>query len=164
MSWPDRLKMARDFCGESQQGMAVRLGVPYRTYQGYEIGNSEPKSKVLERLVELGFSSHWVLTGTGPLRAEELAGAPAARPSHSAMQLDEELSARVVDGISRLYKAENVGLSAMDLGRMAARLYADLVNAYDDPAERQVGLKLALEQLRRELRAPVETGSSKRSA
>jgi len=84
--------------------------------------------------------------------------------SKTRLELDEELNARVVDGISRLYKDEGVGLSAMDLGRLAARLYADLINAIDDPVERRIGLKLALEQLRRDLRKPVDDTSNKRSA
>jgi transcriptional regulator with XRE-family HTH domain len=79
-------------------------------------------------------------------------------------ELDEELNARVVDGISRLYKDEGAGLSPMDLGRLAARVYADLVNGIDDPRERLIGLKVALEQLRRELRKPADDTSSKRLA
>ena len=71
------------------------------------------------------------------------------------LELDEELNACIVDGISGLYKDEGVDLPAMDLGRLTARLYADLTNAIEDPAERRIGLKLGLEQLRRDLRKPI---------
>lgn len=80
------------------------------------------------------------------------------------LELDEELNARIVDGISRLYKDEGAGLSPMDLGRLAARVYADLVNGIEDPSERLIGLKVALEQLRRDLRKPADDTTSKRLA
>jgi transcriptional regulator with XRE-family HTH domain len=78
MSWPDRLKAAREYLREGQQGMADRLGVPYRTYQSYELGNSEPKSKVLEALLGLGFDANWILTGAGKMR--DVSGTSYAEP------------------------------------------------------------------------------------
>lgn len=165
MAWPERLKTARRFYGESQESMAVRLDVPYRTYQGYENGISEPKAKVLERLVELGFNGNWLLTGSEPMRTDQGTFQPPTIQAAARLDLDEELNARVVDGISRLYKEERVGLAPMDLGRLAARMYADLVNACDDPNDRPAALKFALEQLRRQLRAaPGEQSETKRLA
>lgn len=96
--------------------------------------------------------------------AEQRRSANLRRIVKQLVELDEELNARVVDGISRLYKDEGAGLSPMDLGRLAARVYADLVNGIDDPRERLIGLKVALEQLRRELRKPADDTSSKRLA
>lgn len=78
--------------------------------------------------------------------------------------MDEELHGRVVDGISRVYAEEGWKLPPIDLGRIAARTYADLVNACGDPDEQRVGLKLALEQLRRRLRAPIEPDQRKEQA
>jgi len=80
--------------------------------------------------------------------------------------LDEELMGRLVDGILKVYKEEGVRLPPIDLGRLVARFQADLVAAYDDPDERKVGLKLALQQLRRDLRAhpAADQSNSKRLA
>jgi len=67
-SWAERLKQARGFYAESQEAMAARLGVPYRTYQGWENSVAPPKAEALNRLVELGFSADWLLRGLLPMR------------------------------------------------------------------------------------------------
>jgi hypothetical protein len=87
-------------------------------------------------------------------------GRPAAADNKAVGTLDEELMDRVVDGITRVYKEENVRLPPVDLGRLTARFQADLVEAYDDPDERWVGLKLLLRNLRTDLRAdPAAAGT-----
>jgi len=78
MSWADRLKAARNFCGLGQQEMAGKLDIPYRTYQNYESGITEPKGSVLEGLVALGFDGNWVLTGNGEMRRGASAFDPGA--------------------------------------------------------------------------------------
>lgn len=79
--------------------------------------------------------------------------------------LDPDLHGRVVEGVMMVYKEEGAGLPPRHLGQLAARIHGELLAAYADPMERQIGLKLALEQLRRELRS-TGTGdaSSKRLA
>lgn len=70
LGWAERLKEARGFYDDSQEQMAARLGVPYRTYQGWENRVSPPKAEALNRLVELGFSADWLLRGRPPMRRQ----------------------------------------------------------------------------------------------
>ncbi|SDH29596.1 hypothetical protein [Roseospirillum parvum] len=92
------------------------------------------------------------------------AAPPSPDDARSTGDFDEELHAHLVDGIIAVYREENVGLPPRDLGRLAARIHADLVAAYDDPDDRKVALKLALQHLRRDLRAAPTDGQSKRRA
>lgn len=77
---------------------------------------------------------------------------------------DEDLMALLVDGIMAVYKEESVGLPPRDLGRLAERMRADLVEAYDDPDERRIAVKGMLAQLRRDLREAPIGAESKRQA
>jgi len=83
---------------------------------------------------------------------------PQQAPAQTAA-MDEDLHGRVVEGISTVYKEEGAGLPLRHLGQLAARIHNELMAAYEDPYERSIGLKLALEQLRRELRS-TNTGST----
>ncbi|MFC7452446.1 hypothetical protein [Insolitispirillum peregrinum] len=81
--------------------------------------------------------------------------------------LDEDLLGRVVEGIRRVYKEVGAAISDRDVGRLAARIYADLSDAYEDPDERAIGLKMALQHLRRDLQGvplPAGMASGKRLA
>jgi len=86
--------------------------------------------------------------------------------SETTSSTDRELFGRVVDAIQRLYKDERVGLSGVDLGRISAEKYDEIVAATDDPDERMAMVKLMTVQLRNELRARAAdpTTSSKRTA
>jgi phage repressor protein C with HTH and peptisase S24 domain len=66
--WAERLKEARRYFRDTQEAMAARLGVSYRTYQGYESGVAAPKLDIIGRLVELGFNPDWLLRGEAPMR------------------------------------------------------------------------------------------------
>lgn len=88
----------------------------------------------------------------------------AAKPGSKGTEIDAKLMGGITEGIATLYKEENAGLSPRFLGERAAQIHAELMAAYDTPDERLVGLKVLLEQLRRELRAPRTAGSSKYSA
>lgn len=83
----------------------------------------------------------------------------------TASAVDEELLARIGEEIFEMYRQENGRISQRQLARLQARFYADLVATYDDPAERLVGLKVMVQHLRRDLRAPPAVGdNSKRLA
>lgn len=134
----------------------------------YLAGQSEPTRPVLIRLAkELGVSVQWLATGEGPERMRNDGwpilpdGEPAPPPP-----IDEELMARIYEGISTAYKEVNARISPADQGRLAAHMLNRLVTIYNDPEDRLVGLKMALEDLRERLRqAPVPGESSgKRSA
>lgn len=84
-----------------------------------------------------------------------------SRPAEPA---DEDLMGLLVDGIAAVYKEENVGLPMRDLGRLAERMRADLLDAYDDPNDRKVAVKGMLAQLRRNLReAPIGANTKRRA-
>ena len=158
MNWAERLKAAREFCGYSQEDMASRLDVPYRTYQGYENGASTPKVKVLENLAALGFAPMWVLTNSGPMRAEDaVAASPSvAQPAPARSEPDEELMRAIGNGIDTVYREFGARLGPGDIARLAERVRVDVVNSGARTTdEKQVAMRVSLDQLRRELRHPV---------
>lgn len=75
--------------------------------------------------------------------------------------IDRDLLAAVHKGVAEVYRAENARISADPLADEVARIYDDLVAAYDSPGERLSALKLALHQLRRGLQAPARGATRK---
>lgn len=149
-----RLPMERD-------DFARRLGVPIGTLGNWERGRTFPPPDILTKMAEiLDVSLDWLISGRGEKRSGRVQEAAPVAP-----QLDEELHGRVVEGVMTVYKEEGAGLPPRHLGQLAAQIHGELIAAYTDPAERQIGLKLRLEQLRRELRS-TDAGatSSKRLA
>ena len=142
---------------QSQQKFAEDLGVHLKTVQRYEAEKTEVGAAFLQAVCTKfpAINPAWLLTGEGPMRLDAVT-APAVKPAG----VDEELMARVAEGIAEVYKAENARICTGPLVRAAARMYDDLVAVYDSPEERQVGLKGMLQQLRRELRSPGAAGAN----
>ena len=67
----ERLCYLRSSVGLTQQNMAKRIGISYRTWQDYEAAKSSPNSKTLEQLAKMGFNVNWILIGEGPIRLSE---------------------------------------------------------------------------------------------
>lgn len=67
----DRLKMIRENLEKSQKTMAADIGISFRAWQGYELGNNTPGSAVIEELVRLGYNANWILTGEGPMKTKK---------------------------------------------------------------------------------------------
>ncbi len=84
--------------------------------------------------------------------------------SGKAPSFDEDLMAAVARGIEEVYVSENARIYPVQLVQAATRMYAELIEAYDTREECMVGLKGALHRLRRDLRAPTDGASGKRSA
>lgn len=58
----ERIKRLRG--GQSQSDFSQQIGVPFRTYQRYEAGETVPKRDVLERISKLtGKSVDWIMAG-----------------------------------------------------------------------------------------------------
>lgn len=95
----ERLKEARKSLGLNASEMADRVGLAARrSWESYERGQSTPKSEILEKLVELGFSPDWLLTGEGTMRGESASIAPA--PSRkSAERPDLDVLRDEIEGI-----------------------------------------------------------------
>ena len=68
MSIGSRLKIVREELGYTISMMAKTIGMSHRGYQDNESGRTTPKSSVVTKLIELGFNSHWILTGEGEMR------------------------------------------------------------------------------------------------
>jgi DNA-binding phage protein len=140
-----------------QAKAAEVMGVSLSQFKRYISGENQPTFEAIAKLISgSDVRLSWFMYGVEPMRY----GAEEQR-----VQIDEELNARVVDGISKLYKSEGIGLSAMDLGRIAAKVYSDLANDVE-PDERLAALKGVLSQLRRRLREQPAGGApqDKRSA
>jgi phage repressor protein C with HTH and peptisase S24 domain len=106
--WAERLKEARSYFRDTQEAMAARLGVSYRTYQGYETGVAAPKLEIIGRLVELGFNPDWLLRGEAPMRALS-----PARIDARVDELEREGQLRPLDpGIARIPYYEDARLGA----------------------------------------------------
>jgi transcriptional regulator with XRE-family HTH domain len=138
-------------------------GVTVEQLKRYVRDQSVPPFDVLARLAgPKGVNLNWLADGKGPMF--EAAAATRSMPYRDAWE--EELVGRISDGIARVYKEEGAKLAPVDQGRLIARIAGKLTTTYDDQAERLIGLKLALEEVRADLRkAPLaEAPSSKRSA
>ncbi len=149
----ERLRIIRDAIGESQKGMASRFGLSENAWQRLELEGRAPKGDILAQLIDLGFSSDWLLTGQGQMRPS-LSAADPERPTIPV--LDEELNARVVEAVTITYQACGAAISPRDLGRVTAQIYNEIAGADLDNWDAKLGaLGLAVSQLRRRLTAPL---------
>ncbi len=145
----------------SQERFAQLMGVSLPTVQRYERGENRVDAAFLQTLCEKfpAINPAWLLTGAGEMLMSDVAAplAPAA--------FDEELIARIANGISSVFREENARISPVLLVQETTRVYADLVRHFT-PQERDVGLKGMLIALRADLRRPPTPGegNSKRLA
>jgi len=67
-----RLKSIRtmqQYPANTQMGFARILGVPYRTYQDWELGKSKPKYEMVIKIGNLlGYNPAWIYFGEGQAR------------------------------------------------------------------------------------------------
>lgn len=145
----ERLISARSHL--SRDDFAVLLGVPKTTLGGWERGANFPPPEMLTKISDvLRVSLDWLIAG----RSAPQRDAPAASPTTAASATvlpDAELLGRICDGITAVYKEAGARLAPLDLGRLISRILTELMSAYESDEERLVGLKLALEQLRRDI-------------
>ncbi len=85
--------------------MAAACEVGISTWQNYEAGTSQPGPAVLARLVAMGVSSDWLLTGRPPGDA------------------DEQLLQDVVANLETVLAERNLMLPPEKKGRLVALLY-----------------------------------------
>lgn len=69
------MKAARTYLGLSQSNFCVQSGYNVRTYQRNEEGRNEAGITLGAAFVRAGINANWLLTGEGPMRIEDLAGA-----------------------------------------------------------------------------------------
>lgn len=72
MSLALRLKLVREALGMSKQKLSQELGLSPSTWTVYESGASQPGTKAVEALGNLGINLNWLICGLGPMwRREE---------------------------------------------------------------------------------------------
>lgn len=153
-----RIRRCAELVG-SGDALSQKADIPRSTLETYLTGKAEPKASRLVAIAEAaGVSVQWLATGREPMRPDAAAAQVAS--------VDEDLMARVAEGIALIYKEENARIYTGPLVRAAARMYDDLVASCDTPDERHAGLKAMLQQLRRQLREPpaADGSSGKQSA
>lgn len=153
----ERLIQARERLGMDRAAFANALSLSKSTLANWERGATEPPlSKLTEFAEVLGVSLDWLISG----HEQQTAPVPATT---STLQLDPHLLGLIVDGITSTYRTAGASLPPRHLGQLAAQIAADLMATYTDPAEQAIGLRLALEHLKRDIRED-QTASGKRSA
>lgn len=68
MTLAERLKIARNSLGATQNEIAINVSVSVQMWRAYESGKSVPGGNVLEALARLGFNVNWLLTGEGEMK------------------------------------------------------------------------------------------------
>jgi transcriptional regulator with XRE-family HTH domain len=149
---------------ESARSFAQRAGVSPSTLRSIMQGHRPNVDNLIAIADAAGVSLDWLAKGSGAI-PPSVAANPAAStgsPAASPASMDEDLFGRIVEGIRQAYKNQGAGISDRDLGRLSARIYGDLSAAYDDPDERTIGLKMALQHLRRDLsKTPSDTADKR---
>jgi transcriptional regulator with XRE-family HTH domain len=152
----------------SREEFANLLAVPLSTLRNWEQGKAVPPHEALARIREvLDVSLDWLLTGEGERIKGPSLLEPLAKLGATPAALDADLMGFVLEGVQTVYREENSRIDPRNAGRLAARIYDDIVAACqgdDDPAARKAALRMALQQLRRDLHAHDGTTETKRQA
>lgn len=62
-----RLRLVRTAAKETQRTFSERIGIPFSSYQGYEMGLRVPGGEALKLLANAGVDVIWLLTGRGSM-------------------------------------------------------------------------------------------------
>ncbi|CAK0752058.1 putative HTH cro/C1-type domain-containing protein [Azospirillaceae bacterium] len=122
----------------------------------YLAGSEPGLDKVVRIAKAAGVSVQWLTTGEGPMRPEDESSAPPTSvtpPLEPAPvpDIDKELMGRLMDAIHRLYKQEGATISMIDLGRLTADKYSEIIQAAQTPQKRIDMIDLIVVQLRKDL-------------
>jgi transcriptional regulator with XRE-family HTH domain len=94
MSIGDRLKQWRTEKDLKQDESSALLGIPFSTYQKYEMDNRSPGADAMEKFARAGINTNWLLTGIGPMLVTDY-----STPAAAASELTEPM---VVLDLNRL--------------------------------------------------------------
>ena len=164
----DRLKAVRAAEGASQADLAARLSIPLGTIKKIEGGLNMPGGETLMKYSAAGYSPTWILTGWGAMRigriTKERADTPAIATSDLVIAASE-LLALVTDAIQRAYKEAGAGISGLDLGRLSAEKYNEIISEAPDPEDWRGAVRMMAAQLRKDISATAaDTTNRKREA
>lgn len=143
----ERLQRVRKELGWALRKMAKEADVSLSTWQRLESGDNAPSGETLLKFVDLGLDPTWILTGRGSMRRTETTTQPL---------LDIELLGWITEAICGVYKEKNLCIAPIDLVRLAAQKYDEIVVASTDQDEQQAMLKLMIVQLRLKLSKPTQ--------
>lgn len=152
----NRLKGARNSLNLSQRAMAEKLGMSVDTLKKIENSKSIPGGDTLLKYEAIGIDSRWILTGIE---------ARAAIADPQSGQLDRDLFGQVTDAIAKLYKIEGVHLPIVELGRLSADKYQEIIASGAQPEGYSGAIAMAIFGLQKDLRAAAaDPANSKRRA
>lgn len=145
---------------EGPAAFARKCGIPDSSMRQYLKGSIPGADKAAQIADRNGVTLQWLITGEGP-QFPAAAGAPppAAAPGFAEDQApysagpDPELFGRIVDRIAKVHREEGVRLADIDLGRLAAERYAEIVGLAADPEEWPGFLEVIAARVRKAIRA-----------
>ena len=86
---------------------------------------------------------------------EAVAPPPIAQPEPARSEPDEELMRAIGNGVDTVYREFGARLGPGDIARLSERVRVDVANSGARTTdEKQVAMRVSLDQLRRELRQP----------
>lgn len=142
----------------SVNGFAKQWGVSGTGLRSYLEGSIPSADKAARIAEKAGVSLLWLITGEGPKyptgagNSADLGGFSEHQAPYAAGP-DPELLGRIVDRIAKVYREEGVRLADVDLGRLAAERYAEVVGLAGDPDEWPGFLEVAATRVRKAIRA-----------
>ncbi len=136
---------------------ADTAGVSKSTFLRWVNGEVDPSFGGLANIAkETGISLDWLAWGRGDIYGRASV-TPKAKTSEALLTIDEDLLAQIAEGIGAVYADEGTAVSPAQLGRAAAAMLNQLFAAYEDPAERRIGVKILLQQFRAGMRATTQS-------
>jgi transcriptional regulator with XRE-family HTH domain len=161
----ERLLKLRESLRKTQKGMSDLLDLGESTWQRLELKGHIPRGDTLQRLIELGFNTNWILAGQGPMRAGDQQPDGAGEQPSPIVPADPALSARIAAAIDIVYREERVELAPINLAALAIDKYQKIRALSADPDDWPGMIKMMAADLRAELRAAAASpATSKRQA
>jgi phage repressor protein C with HTH and peptisase S24 domain len=102
MNIGDRLKQWRVHKNLKQDEASALLGVPFSTYQKYEMGVSKPGTDAMEKFAHAGINTNWLLTGEGDMMLP--GGLSQQEPETKTMSMQQTL-----EMLQEIQEAKNQG-------------------------------------------------------
>jgi transcriptional regulator with XRE-family HTH domain len=127
----ERLKEIRVDRGDTQKEIAQLLGVNARTWQNYEDGSSKPGMDICEKLVRLGYSATWLLTGEGPMRRDDSGYFQASTGPVPAGTFNRKLMEDLIEFVEQALLDIKVKLVPDAKAKLIVKLY-DIYNEDED--------------------------------
>lgn len=137
----ERLRMIREDRGVTQKEISLLIKVSSRTWQNYEEGSSRPGMDICEKIVRLGYSANWLLTGEGSMHSDMACDALAAG------FFNRDLMVELIGCVERALTELKVELAPEAKAALIVRLY--------DIYAEEKGAKVDVTEIKRHLKLVV---------